>query len=287
MLTRNRGFDHLVLCVRDLDAACALYTSLGFTVTPRALHPFGTGNAVVQFRRSYLELLTVVDPARIPQPHPGEFSFGAYNQAFLNRHEGFSMLAFESEDARRDREEFTSAGLITYPVLDFARKARMADGEEIPVAFSLAFLTEPRLPEASFFTCQHRTAGSIWDPDFQDHGNGATGVSETIMTAPDPRALMGFFARLQGHDAVSMRDGQLSVQTARGRIVVLDREGTVDRFGDREAFSETPRLIGYQVALTDLAGFRARLDAGAVPYRNIPSGAQISAFGTCIEFVAS
>jgi hypothetical protein len=286
MLTRNRGFDHLVLCVRDLGAAHALYTSLGFTVTPRALHPFGTGNAVIQFRRSYLELLTVVDPARIPQPNPGEFSFGAYNQAFLNRHEGFSMLAFESDDARGDREEFTASGLSTYPVLDFSRKATMADGEEIPVSFSLAFLSEAGLPEAGFFTCQHRTAGSIWDPDYQDHANGATGISEVIMTAPDPRALMGFFARLQGHDAVSIREGQLNVQTSRGRISVLTAGQVSQRFGTAAVDADTPRLIGYQVAMTDLAGFRARLDAGAIPYRNIPAGAQISAFDTCIEFVA-
>ncbi|MBO6820247.1 VOC family protein, partial [Thalassospira sp.] len=44
----SRAIDHIVLCVNDLDAAIAVYTQLGFTVTPRAVHPFGTGNALIQ-----------------------------------------------------------------------------------------------------------------------------------------------------------------------------------------------------------------------------------------------
>ena len=43
------GIDHLVLCVRDLERARDLYRRLGFTLTPPARHPFGTGNSLVQF----------------------------------------------------------------------------------------------------------------------------------------------------------------------------------------------------------------------------------------------
>ena len=39
-----RGLDHLVLAVRDLDRAADFFTGLGFTLTPRAEHPFGTSN---------------------------------------------------------------------------------------------------------------------------------------------------------------------------------------------------------------------------------------------------
>ena len=59
-LLKRHGLDHLVLCVRDLEAARAAYTHFGFTVTPRAVHPFGTGNSLVQLEGTYLELLTVV-----------------------------------------------------------------------------------------------------------------------------------------------------------------------------------------------------------------------------------
>ena len=44
-----RGLDHLVLTVRDLDAAEARFRALGFTLTPRAHHPFGTSNNLAIF----------------------------------------------------------------------------------------------------------------------------------------------------------------------------------------------------------------------------------------------
>ena len=56
----RRGIDHVVLCVRDLEAARAAFQHLGFTLTPHAVHPFGTGNSLVQLQGCFIELLTVV-----------------------------------------------------------------------------------------------------------------------------------------------------------------------------------------------------------------------------------
>ena len=50
----NRAIDHLVLCVRDLEAARAIYRRLGFTLTPPARHPWGTGNSLVQLQGNFL-----------------------------------------------------------------------------------------------------------------------------------------------------------------------------------------------------------------------------------------
>ena len=54
-----RGLDHLVIGVRDLDRAGALYQRLGFQVGKRNLHPWGTENRIVQFPGAFLELLAV------------------------------------------------------------------------------------------------------------------------------------------------------------------------------------------------------------------------------------
>ena len=54
-----------MLCVDDLDAAQRFYERLGFTTTPRATHPFGTGNSLVQLRGNFIELLGVVEPENI------------------------------------------------------------------------------------------------------------------------------------------------------------------------------------------------------------------------------
>jgi catechol 2,3-dioxygenase-like lactoylglutathione lyase family enzyme len=72
----RRGLDHLVLAVRDLDAAGRLYERLGFQVGARNRHPWGTENRLVQFPGAFLELVTVAEGAAIPPHHPGRFSFG-------------------------------------------------------------------------------------------------------------------------------------------------------------------------------------------------------------------
>ena len=110
----TRGIDHLVLVVRDLEKAHAFYAALGFTLTPRAVHPWGTTNHLAQLRGCFLELLAVPEPGKIAPAKPGEFGFGAFNRDFLARREGMSMLVFESHDARRDQAEFASCGLQTY-----------------------------------------------------------------------------------------------------------------------------------------------------------------------------
>jgi len=102
----KRGIDHIVLCVEDLELCAAFYGRLGFTTSPRARHPWGTDNCLFQLTGSFIELLTVSRSSLISAAGPRTFSFGAFNQKFLTRREGMSMLVFESSDARADREEF-------------------------------------------------------------------------------------------------------------------------------------------------------------------------------------
>lgn len=284
----RRGIDHLVLCVRDLDAARAAYARMGFTLTPPALHPWGTGNSLVQLQGNFLELLAVVDPAKMVPPGRGEFSFGLFNKTFLEKREGFSMLAFASDDARRDQAEFAKAGLQTYAPFDFSRKARLPGGEEVTVGFSLAFVTDPRMPEAGLFVCQQHAPQHFWKPDYQTHANGAVAVTEAVMVADHPSELAGLLGRLQDEDAVSAEDGRLAVATARGRVVVLDRRHAEDRFGTGlPRGPETPHFIAYRVAVRDVAATRTLLDAAGVHFRAIHDTLQIAAsdaFGTVIEF---
>ena len=90
-----RGIDHLVIAVRDLDAARAAYRRLGFTLTPEARHPFGTKNSLVQLDGAFLELVAIADPALIPEPTAQRFSFAAFNRDFLSRRAGLSMLVLK------------------------------------------------------------------------------------------------------------------------------------------------------------------------------------------------
>src|SRR5712664_4640927 len=87
-----RRIDHLIICFRDLAQAELNLRSLGFTLTPTGVHPFGTSNHRAMFGNNFLELLAVTDAAAVPAAAPGRFSFAAHNQNFLATAEGMSML---------------------------------------------------------------------------------------------------------------------------------------------------------------------------------------------------
>ena len=68
-----RRIDHLVLAVHDLEDAADVYTRMGFQVGARNRHPWGTENRLIQFRSSFLELITVGDAGQVP-PHAHGFT---------------------------------------------------------------------------------------------------------------------------------------------------------------------------------------------------------------------
>lgn len=286
-----RGVDHLVLCVADLEAAGARYERLGFTVTPRAQHDWGTANRLVQFaHRSFLEVLSVAAPELIPEHGPRRFSFGAHNRDYLARREGFSMLVFDASDARADRDEFASKGLADLEPFDFQRQAALPSGETVTVAFSLAFAPPAVAPEAAVFTCQQHAPQHFWKPDYQRHENGAREIVEVVMVADDPAALRAYWEGVQGAPAVSERpDGGLCVETARGAVLVL----TPDAY--REAYGEPPRadapagphFAAFRVGVPDLAAVDKLLTGRGIETRWAPAGLVVPSehlFGTALAF---
>jgi catechol 2,3-dioxygenase-like lactoylglutathione lyase family enzyme len=290
----ERAFDHLVLCVDDLDAARDAYEALGFTTTPKAVHPFGTGNVLVQLQGCFLELLAVVDPQKITGPASGHFSFGDYTRRFLGGRQGFSMLALRTRDAAADRAAFAAAGLDTYPLFEFERQAKAPDGSAVTVGFSLAFVTDPRMPEAVFFCCRHRHPPEFfWKPAYQNHANRAVAVREVIMVADDPHGFAEFFARLQGETAVHAGKDTLTVRFGPDRIVMLTPGRFAERFpgtAPTQARS-APGFAGFQVEVPDIGRLRERLHHRDVRFREDESRRlridPEHAFGTVIEFVES
>jgi len=288
----KRGIDHLVLAVADLEAARRRYRSFGFTTTPRAEHPFGTANSLVQLRENFLELLSIDAPHKIPPKVSGHFSFGAYNKRYTERREGMSMLVLQSDDARRDRAEFAANGLRTYAPFDFSRQATLPDGSRVTISFSLAFVTEERMPEAAFFVCQQHAPEYFWKPEYQRHDNGATDVVEVVMIADDPGSFREFFARLEGEDNVSAEGGALAVSTSHGRISMLTPERFAARFPDAAiaAAPATPHFAAYQVAVADLGTTEALFVERGVKFSRHRGRLQINApeaFGVVIEFLAA
>ncbi|HTZ81359.1 MAG TPA: VOC family protein [Stellaceae bacterium] len=286
----NRAIDHLVHCAGDLEALRAIYQRLGFTLTPTARHPFGTANSLALLQGNFLELLTVADPAMIPPATPGHFSFGAFNETFLRRREGMSMLVFDSKDARRDQAEFAARGLDTYAPFDFSRKAKLPDGMEVEVSFSLAFVTDQRFPDAAFFACHQHTPEYFWKPEYQRHANTAERVVEVVMMANDPGALAEFFGRLIEPGAVRQGEGALTVSLGDGVLSVLDATRLNARFPGRRLRDvlRKPYFAGYSVRVSDLAVAESVLRQNGVGFERVGKALQVpaeQAFGAVVEFV--
>ena len=251
------GIDHLVLATRDLETARMRYRALGFTLTPPARHPFGTGNSLVQLDGAFLELLSVMAPQDVPEPEGDCFSFAAFNRDYLSNGEGFSMLVLASDDARRERQRMQAAGLETYEPFDFSRRAKLPSGEEVTVGFSLAFTSHRAMPAAGFFYCQQHAPQHFWKAEYQRHANTATTIEEVGLVADVPGDIAAFMAAFADAKARAMPAGGIEVDTGRGRLTIR----TPADFGDHWGFAAPAghpgaRLAAFRLGVVDLATAR-------------------------------
>ncbi|WP_428687508.1 VOC family protein [Roseibium sp.] len=246
-----RGLDHLVVAVKDLEAAGRAYSELGFTVTPENRHPWGTANRLVQLDGFFIELLGVADPALIPEPSGNSFSFGAFNRDFLNKREGASMLVLESQGAVADRSGFHRSGLQMFDPFSFDRMANLADGSTVKVAFDLTFVRDPLSPEIGYFTCHNKYPENFWKPAFQSHVNGAKGVRSVYLLAADPSDHHEFLSAFAGQREMRATSLGLELQTPRGRISVLSPRAYQLLAGEAAASSvrgEIPQIAALEIA---------------------------------------
>lgn len=289
-MTDKPGIDHIVLCVRDLDAARDRFHAMGFTTTPPARHPFGTGNSLVQMGSSFLELLTVVDQERIP-PHGDEsFSFGAHNADFLKHREGMSMLVISSTDARADESRWRETGIRTFAPVYFERQATQPDGSRSKVAFTIAFAIDPQMPKAVFFCCQQHAPEAFWQAEYQRHANGALDFDSVTLVAENPAEHAGFFETLLQQTPQVFKTGGLDVRTGLGHISVITPALARVRLGDAlgpDAEYGT-QFAAAAIAVSDLNTAARILKSAGVRLKEernrlvVPSE---DCFGLAIEFV--
>ncbi|WP_119274261.1 VOC family protein [Taklimakanibacter deserti] len=272
-----KGIDHLVLCGRDHPAMRAAYAALGFTLTPEARHPFGTGNSLIQLEGCFLELLSVFEPEKISEPEEGRFSFAAFNRDFLEAREGLSMLVLDSLDARADVAAFRAAGLRTYQPFDFSRKARLPDGREATVGFSLAFATDPKLPNTAFFTCQQHAPEHFWKPQYQRHPNRALTVLEVSLVAEKPGDHAAFLEGFSGFRAEPAKGG-ITIRTARGNISCVTPERFAESFARAAPhLGDGPRFGGFTIGVRRMARLEEAIaDSGLKLHRDGPHRAILS-----------
>src|SRR5204863_2017165 len=102
------AIDHAVIAVRDLDAAAAKFTALGFTLTPRGHHSIGSQNHCIMLGSTYLELLVA------PVAHPWLDYYRRFG-------EGLAAIALSTSDADATYELLKGKG--AKPPMDLSRPA--------------------------------------------------------------------------------------------------------------------------------------------------------------------
>ena len=259
-----RGLDHIVHAVRDLDACAALYERLGFIVGARNRHDWGTHNRVVQLPGFFVEMLTVAEPAKLGGDGIARL-FGAYNRDFLARHEGFSGLLLASGDASADAVAFRDAGIAGSEALRFEREGRRPDATPIRLAFSLAFAGDARAPDIGFAACQHHYPENFWNPAFQQHRNGATGVAGVVMVAENPSDHHIFLSALTGERELLATSSGITVQTPRGTIQVMEPSAYERHFGAAPPdIARGARLAALILAVRDRTHVAALLEEAKI-----------------------
>ncbi|MGH8764534.1 MAG: VOC family protein [Burkholderiales bacterium] len=174
-----QGIDHVIILVRDLDRAQAVWQRLGFTLTARGFHSLGSQNHCVMLGRDYIELMAV------PRPHPSIRYFSDY----LAAGEGLGGVVLATDDAEAAHAEFVASGIAAEPPLALSRPvAGLGDAR-----FSLLQLPEALVPGCRLLLCQHHTREIVWRPEYQSHALGALEIAGIAVVADSASAYAAVF----------------------------------------------------------------------------------------------
>src|SRR3954471_6333224 len=157
-----QAIDHAVIAVRDLDAAAAKFTALGFTLTPRGQHSIGSQNHCIMLGSTYLELLVA------PVAHPWLDYYRRFG-------EGLAAIALSTSDADATYELLKASG--AKPPMDLSR----------PVDGGVARFRLVQIENSpQVFFVQHLTRELVWRREWQRHVNGARELVRVSLGAKRP-----------------------------------------------------------------------------------------------------
>ncbi|HEU5100149.1 MAG TPA: VOC family protein [Roseiflexaceae bacterium] len=224
-----RAIDHVVILVRDLAAAIADYTALGFTVTPGGEHTGGaTHNALVIFADdSYLELIAFKRPA--PEDH-------WYRQLAIG--EGIIDFALLPTAIEADLAAARERGL--------AIEGPIAGGRLRPDGQQVAWQTGQAATQDLPFLCGDVTPRSLRVPGgaARVHANGVGGIAGLTVAVADLGASISRYRALLG---MAEREASPSAELDRARQASFALGDTTITLAAPEPGAATPlaeRLAG-------------------------------------------
>lgn len=253
-----RGLDHLVLATAGLPLARKRLESLGFTVAPQGVHPFGTVNACVYLAdNSFVEALAVGDADAVKAAIEEGNSFVAGDHRFRSAcgEEGLEAIVLATKDAKADHQRFLQRGIAGGPMVEFSRPSLDSDGNADIAAFLLAFAAPREKADAFFFTCERRKVAAIDRARLEHHANTATRIVAVEAEAANPHQFAGFLADMAGAEIVA----------GAGFVEVLLANATIRIAENSKAHKA--RLTGIVFGVHDIGIAAALFNAGAIGYQ--------------------
>ena len=255
------GIDHVVVMVKDLDAAADNWRRLGFTVSPRGTHSakLGSGNYTIMFGDDYIELLGVLTATEHNAP----------SRAFLaERGDGIERIAFITTDAAAGVKELRDLGVEAIGPVEFARPIDLPNGGKGEARFSIFEWPREEAPaNVRIFACQHHTRDSVWIPELQCHINAAGGLRQVIVTSPQPESDAHHMLRLIETEQYPEPNGGIVVSSGstRANIVFVTRDVLAKQYPGVSLAGLPPRGgAGLTIAVDDLAAAAQATGAAGV-----------------------
>jgi catechol 2,3-dioxygenase-like lactoylglutathione lyase family enzyme len=275
--TAGAKLDHVMIAVRDLDAAKLVYSGLGFSVLDGGRHPGGTQNDVVAFNGGgYLELITPYD-ASLPD--------GKSMTERLKKGEGALEAGLEVASAEQTARDLSAAGLkIKGPTPGTIKLPN--DKDPPPTRWWNLEFTEA-LPWRPVFLIQYGPGGK--PPVISPGPNSATSMSALLVAVNDPEKAVASYGNIG-----KARDGEISlpefgamakeIVLYRGSILLL-RATNPEGLTARRLKERGEGIIGLRIAISDLE--QARKQLGNKNVSRIQQSALVSpenASGVWLEF---
>ncbi|MDA0219081.1 MAG: VOC family protein [Proteobacteria bacterium] len=274
------GIDHLLIDVEDLEGARATWHRLGFTMTPRGLHPqWGTGNYCMMFADSYLELIGIADPQVYAQ-----------NEARRGRRRtgtGLSAIALATGDAQAAKAALAGAGIVADGPKDLSRLLEAQEGTREP-RFHILHLPAGASPAIPMFLCRHLSPDLVRRPEWLAHDNGATAIVSLAVPVDDPGATDEAYRRLFGHGAVTRTDETLTLRIGGTSVLLVRPEDYDSLFPDLHEEGQTPPGV-VTLRVADVEATARHLAAVKVPFRREPRAVTVApkdACGVAVVFAA-
>lgn len=259
------GIDHVIVAVRDLDAATQAYARLlGRPPSLCGTHPAqGTANAIFQLDNTYVELLAPADA-----PPPGQA--GALVRAHLDSHgEGLFGIALATDDIESLQAAWRAAGLSA---------SRPQPGEGAGADGSLRRWRSVFLPPADtqglvVFAIEHESPPETRPVTAPEGPADACphAVDHVVVNTPDADRSIALYRDAMGirlaldRDAPQWGARMLFFRPGRITLEVVQRYGADGKPGQPDETPGEPhsaQLWGMAFNVRDVAAARARL-AGA------------------------